>query len=49
MYIRNPRIIALLYFETCFQKNKNISKVGIGWDPKMGWYGIGCEKRYEAG
>ena len=47
MYIRNPRIIALLYFETCFQKIRIFQK--WGWDPKMGWYGILWEKWYEAG
>ena len=30
MYIRNPRIIALLYFETCFQKIRIFQK--WGWD-----------------
>ena len=50
MYIRNPHNIALLYFETYFQKIGIFqSGGGMGWDPKMGWYGIGCEKRYEAG
>ena len=42
MYIRNPRIIALLlftlYFETCFQKIRIFQK--WGWDGIQKWDGM---------